>query len=274
MTAVHSPWPADPPVDHPVGRPWATRAELLAARADAVPRIERRLLSLRRIGRHLLLAVVIVWCGALVGFSGQDQDGGAVVVVLAVLALLAAVAASVSLVRGERENRRAMDLLEAWEAAERAGRALPRGPVRPEHRMPFDAQDDEDFHEVVERTWVQAAIRRRSMRLRVYAVVIGMGLVVGFTGMLMLTLAGEHPTFVVTGTLGAVPFFTFLVSGVRATRFAFRVDRISRRLDRDVAELPRYVPRPKPSFVMRVLVPAVVSAPFTVLLIHLVLSWD
>lgn len=81
MTAVHRPWPVDQPVDHP----WATRAELPGARAEAVPRLERRLLSLRRSGGHLP-AVVVAGCGAAGGAFIQEWDDGAGMAVLVLLA--------------------------------------------------------------------------------------------------------------------------------------------------------------------------------------------
>lgn len=88
------------------------------------------------------------------------------------------------------------------------------------------------------------------MRLGIHLAVTGPGLVAGFPGILLM-LAGKDPAFALVGVFCAAPFLDFLVSGVPATRFVFRLDRISGHLEQDVAALPRYVPPPRPGLASR-----------------------
>lgn len=272
MTAVHSPEPVDRPVDHP----WATRAELLAARAEAVPRLEARLLSLRRIAAQFLLLLVVAISGPFAGVAIEDPSSdpvsAAVTGSIGGLAALAGAAASISVVRGAWEERRLWRQLLAWEAAERVGRALPRGPLRPELRMPFDAQADEDFDAVVAATGTAAAVRWMSGRVQLVAFPGALGCALGVPGVALVFLPPVDLPAAAAGVSGAVVLLTSLFSMSWAMAGTIRLSRISSRLDRDVAALPRYVPPPRASFARRVVVPAVLSAPFTVLLIHLLAS--
>jgi hypothetical protein len=264
MTAVPNTLSAD--------QPWRTRGELLAARADAVPALEARLYAPGRLALQAALTFVFALTGPVVGTAlaeeGSSGTSTAVGVVVGVLAAVVAVVSAVVVVRMVRVNRTLMAELVAWEAAERDGRSLPTGDVQPDHRMPFDAQDDPDFHEVYARIGAAAYTRMWRTGLLVRAIVIGLGVGLGLVLTLMAFVTDDTDRAVPVGITGGLTLLGCLVAGAGATRFAFRLTRISGQLDADTRALDVPGGPPTMSPVKRVLLFALVASPFLALLVY------
>lgn len=253
-----------------VGRPWSTRGELLAARAAAVPTLERRLFAPGRLVGQALLMVVVTLAGLVAGTALEGSGGVAVAVVAAVVGLGAVVVAA----RMAVESRRLMAGLLAWETEERAGRSLPSGDVRPEHRMPFDARADEDFRAVAVGTSVAAYTRPVRTPLLVRAVVLGCGIGLGLV-LVLVGVAEPGAAFAVsTGVAGAVVLVAGLVGATAATRFAFRLTRVSAALERDVRGIDAAPNEEAPAMgpIRRGLLLALLVSPLVALLVHRVLQ--
>jgi hypothetical protein len=251
-------------------RPWRTRGELLAARADAVPVLERRLFAPGRLVGQSLLMVVVALAGLVAGTALEGSGGVTVAAVAAVVALGAVVVA----VRMAVESRALMAGLLDWEAEERAGRSLPAGDVRPEHRMPFDARADEDFRAVSVGTSVAAYTRPVRTPLLVRAVVLGSGIGLGLI-LVLVGVAEPGAAFAVTtGVVGAVVLVAGLVGATAITRFAFRLTRVSAGLEEDVrgmtADRGEAVPTMSP--VRRGLLLALLVSPLVALLVYRLLQ--
>lgn len=221
-------------------RPWRTRGELLAARAEAVPALERRLYSPGRIAGQALLTFVFAIAGPIVGTVLADQDRDAISIAVgsgvAVWAISAGVVAAVFAVRMGMENRRLMAELLAWEYAERAGRSLPCDDVHPVQRMPFDARHDPDFQTVARVISRAAYVRPRGIGLLARAGATGLGVALGLA--LSLMGFGAEPAYAATaGITGLLTLAGCLVAAAGLTRFGFRLTRIWARLDADLREL-------------------------------------
>lgn len=144
--------------------PWRTRGELLAARTQAIPQLESRLLSPRRLVVQALLTLVVAAAG---GMAAQALANGAdsTNVVIAVLFGAGALAAAVPVVRRALENRRLVAELLAWVEVERSSRGLPAGVIAPGVRAAFDARADADFEEVALAAFRHAHTEPTSLRL-------------------------------------------------------------------------------------------------------------
>ncbi|MGY1914446.1 hypothetical protein [Blastococcus sp. SYSU DS0973] len=195
-----------------------------------------------------------------------------VVLVVVAAAGLAGVAAGVSVIRTERENRRWRRQLLGWAAAERAGRALPRGLLRPEHRTPFDAHGDADFVDVAEDARVAATVRTRSVRLVAHSVPAVVAVLAGAVGVPGIATEPLDVSRVVFGVFAGVLGIAGLVAVGAQARYLYGLDRVRARLAEDVARLPRASEIPEPPFAVRVLIPAVLTVPFALLLIHRIAS--
>lgn len=227
MTAVTHTLSAD--------RPWRTRGELLAARAEAVPAIERNLYAADRLAGQTGLLFVVAVAGLVIGQALVEDNG--VTPFLVVVAAAVGVGAAVQTVRMAVQNRALMAGVLAWERAERAGRRLPADDVRPEHRTPFDARRDPDFFAVAGDAGAAAYVRPWRLGLLIRACVLGL-----WTGLgLILTLIGAFalPDRFGIGALagGVVPLVEGLVGVAAWTRYSFRLTRLSAQLEGDLRDL-------------------------------------
>jgi hypothetical protein len=225
--------PTAPPAAH---QPWRTRGELLAARAEAVPQLERRLFSLRRLAVQVLL-VLAAGLAALVAGVALDSDDRSVGIVLAVLV---SVPGAVAVVIGARRAVRTRELigqLLSWEDVERAGRSLPAGDVRPDLRTPHDARDDADFEQVAEIVAGRVYTRPWGMRLLVRSGIAGAGIILGAVLVLAIA-AGERDGFALGALVGGgVVLISSLLLAAGATRLGFRMSRLSSALEADIRAL-------------------------------------
>jgi hypothetical protein len=253
-------------------QPWRTRGELLAARAVAIPVLERRLHAPGRLTGQAVLTFVFAMAGPIVGTVLIEKGGGgtsvAVGAVVGVLAAIAAIAAGTLAVRIGVVNRTLMAELLAWESAERTGRSLPSGDVRPEHRMPFDAQADPDFHELSGRIGAANYTRMWRLALLTRAVLIGLGVGLGLILSLMAVFSTELAYAVPVGVTGVLTLVACLVAGAGAQRFAFRLTRISSQLDADTRALDVPGAPPTMSPLKRALLLAVLASPLLALLVY------
>jgi hypothetical protein len=222
----------------PVPGDWTTRGELLAARAEAVPALEDRLLSLRRLAGQSVLFLATAFAGALAGSVLREVSGGTLAAAV-VLGALAAAAAAVIVRAAVVSHRWYADLLR-WEQAEHAGRALPPGRLAPEHRAPFDARDDDDFEQLAALSTAAAHVRPFRTALLLRGLVAGLGLGVGMLYVLMATLAidgdEQRPLQLALLVVGAFALAAAGAMGAAATRYAYRLTRASARLEADVRE--------------------------------------
>ncbi|WP_167759063.1 hypothetical protein [Blastococcus sp. TF02A-35] len=202
---------------------WQSRAELLAARAEAVPEIERQLLSPWRLLGRSALALVTVLAAGMGGMALQDRGGSDPVV--AVVCFLVAVAATVPVIRAARRNRALFAELAGWEEAERQGRWLPTGALRPELRMPVDARNDADFDQVAIVATVAAYTRPWGVRLLLRAVPAGLGVALGLALVLGGTSELPQPVAVASLLSGGYLLLSSLVVAGAATRHAYRMTR-------------------------------------------------
>ena len=217
-------------IDRDPDGPWRTRGELLAARAEVLPQLEGRLLSLRRLGVQVLLTLVVGLAG-LMGTLALADGADATNVVLAVLFGAAAVAAAISVVRRALENRRLVARLLAWVEVERATRQLPAGEIAPGVRAAYDARADADAEEVALAAFQHPHADPTSTRLLLRGLVTGLGVGVGLV-LTLLAVTGD-------GTLpGVVPggfvLVSSLVLGGAATRWSYRFTRIAGQLSADL----------------------------------------
>ncbi|WP_346622065.1 hypothetical protein [Blastococcus montanus] len=112
----------------PADRPWRTRAELLAARAPAVPQLDKQLLApWRYLGTVALVAVTVVTgMFAALGFAEGERLSTALAVFFAGISVAAAVPSVLLAAR----TRAVHDRLRDWEEVEQRFRALPRARSR------------------------------------------------------------------------------------------------------------------------------------------------
>lgn len=215
-------------------RHWRTRAELLAARAGAVPELERQALSRRRFLLHVALTPFAAFAG-LMAFSAFDE-GDRLGLVMGALFAGIGVAAAWPTVRQAVRNRRLFAELLAWEEVERRGRTLPPGPLAPEHRMPYDARDDDDFEQVARVAGSAAHVRSWSWRYLVRTV-SGMGVASGLVLVLGAFVDEDRGIGWNWLIAGSYLFGASLVACCAYLRLNFRLFRISRALDADIREL-------------------------------------
>lgn len=225
------------PTPGPSGHRWQSRAELLAARAEAVPELERRLLSPWRLLGSSALALVTVVTAGMAGQALQRPDRNSSDLVIALVLVAVAVVAVVPVARAARRNRALFAELASWEAAERRERDLPAGEVRPEHRMPVDARADADFDEVAAVVGARAYTRPWGGRLLLRAAPAGLGIALGIA--LVLGGASELPQPLGFAVLlpGGYVLLSSLVMACAATRHAYRMTRISSDLQAEIREI-------------------------------------
>lgn len=204
----------------------ATRGEFLAARATAVPELERRIGSPLDLLLNCGLVFGAVFALMMAGTALTDARVETLHVVIAGVMTAGALATVPLMVRRGLRTRTWMAALLAWETAERRARSLPPGYVRPDLRMPFDARQDADFDDValVAETW--AEFRPSAWWLIKRAIPIGIGLLVGF--LLVAEGFGDSPVAlaVTLGVAGGYLLTCCLVSAAGMFRMAWRLRRI------------------------------------------------
>jgi hypothetical protein len=180
----------------------ATRAELLAARAEQLPALERRAWSPVAAGEVSLWAVVLT-----VAVAAPDLTEG-----VATVALLAVVGA-VALWRLAARLRgwlRARAEVAGWRRADRSARArvLPAGAIPAGLRTPFDARDDADLAEVLGEAGATAAGRVYDLRMVSFGLALVPALVMWIIAVAMVfvgeTTASRVVAAVVAVVLGVV----------------------------------------------------------------------
>jgi hypothetical protein len=210
--------------------PWSTRGELLAARTQAIPQLESRLLSPRRLAVQVLLTLVVGLAGLMTTQALAD-GADATNVVIAVLFGAGALAAAVAVVRRALENRRLVAELLAWVAAERSSRGLPAGVIAPGVRAAFDARADADFEEVALAAFRHPHADPTNTRLLLRGLFTGLGLGVGFIfTLLAVTGEGMLPAVVPGGFV----LVSSLVLGAAGMRWSYRFMKIGEQLSADL----------------------------------------
>ena len=209
---------------------WRTRGELLAARAELLPQLARRLLSPARLAAQVLLTLVVAVAGLMAAQALADGSGDTTThVVLAVLFGAIGLAAAVVVVRRALQNRRLVAQVLAWVEVERASRELPAGAVGRGVRAPFDARADADFEEVALAAFRHPYAEPTSLRLLARGGLGGAGLVVGSV-LVLMAVDGGLPAAVVPG---AFVLLSSLVLCAAATRWSYRFQRIGGQLEAD-----------------------------------------
>lgn len=165
-----------------------TRGELLAARAERLPALERRAWSVPAAAEVSLWAVALTLASGLPDLGGSAVDYSVVAVVGAVaLWRLASRLRAWLAARGE---------IEAWRRADRSARAraLPAGEIAPGLRTPYDARDDADLDEVVAEAGATATGRIYDMRMLWFGMALVPSLVMAILLVLMaLPVSGQGP---------------------------------------------------------------------------------
>ncbi|WP_147251799.1 hypothetical protein [Blastococcus sp. TF02-8] len=216
-------------------RPWQTRGELLAARAHAVPRLEQRLVSIRRLAGQVARVCVLTMACLLVSSAAAQEDGsGRIAVGVVVVGVVVGVVTLASSVRSALTTRSLIAELLAWEEIERAGRSLPSGDIRPEHRTLFDLPRDEYYEGAAYDAAVAALYRARRDRIKARAVASGLGIGVGLVLLLVGTVGSDGSAFAIGSAItGAVVLAVCLTAGVSVSRYSLRMRAVAIRMIRD-----------------------------------------
>lgn len=204
----------------------ATRGEFLAARATAVPELERRIGSPLDLLLNCGLVLGAAFALVMAGTALTDARAETVHVVIAGVMTAGALATVPLMVRRVHRTRTWMAALLAWETAERQARSLPPGHVRPDLRMPFDARQDADFDDVAFGAELWAEFRPRAWWLIKRGIPAGLGLLVG--SLLVAEGFGDSPVALAVnvGVAGGYLLSCCLVSAAGMFRTAWRLRRI------------------------------------------------
>ncbi len=229
--------PAMPSTPNPITHPWRTRGEFLAARAAAVPQIERLLLAPGTLFRQAALVFAAAMSIVLAGYCLDASPLGVTRMVFAAVFSAAALATVVPTVRRALRNRALIAELLAWDAAERRWRDLPAGEVPPEHRMPFDAREDPDFEQVAAAVGSAAQGRPLDGRLLMRSVPSGLGITLGLTIALSGALDLPAPSGVILLAGGSYVLLCPLVQASASMRLASRLTRRAAAIEADIRSI-------------------------------------
>jgi hypothetical protein len=226
--------PAMPSTPNPITHPWRTRGEFLAARAAAVPQIERLLLAPGPLFRQAALVFAAAVSIVLAGYCLDASPLDATRMVSAAVFSAAALATVVPTARRALRNRALIAELLAWDVAERRWRDLPAGEARPEHRMPFDAREDPDFEQVAATVGSAAQGRPLDGRLLLRSVPSGLGIVLGLTIVLSGAFDLPAPSGVILLAGGSYVLLCPLVQFSASNRLALRLSRTAAAIESDI----------------------------------------